>query len=164
MSNNIGYDKYLFTQSDYIRNKRVGLNDKVYNYTDQNLYIQSLHNSSSNPRNELSNPCILLKANTSPISDASMVTCVFKLTDCQKNYYISKGVVTGSLRPYTLTSKTASLDATYSCQLRLYTGDADIYTLNSTYKTNLPLSHSYLMVTNILLKSKDIFGLPITIL
>ena len=164
MSNNIGYDKYLFTQSDYIRNKRVGLNDKVYNYTDQNLYIQSLHNSSSTPRNELSNPCILLKANTSPISDASMVTCVFKLTDCQKNYYISKGVVTGSLRPYTLTSKTASLDATYSCRLQLYTSNTDISTLNSTYKTNLPLSHSYLMVTNILLKSKDIFGLPITIL
>ena len=164
MSNNIGYDKHLFTQSDYVRNKRVGLNDKVYNYTDQNLYIQSLHNASSTPRNELSNPCILLKANTSPISDASMVTCVFKLTDCQKNYYISKGVVTGSLRPYTLTSKTASLDATYSCQLQLYTSNADISTLNSPYKTNLPLSHSYLMVTNILLKSKDIFGLPITIL
>jgi hypothetical protein len=162
MSNNIGYDKYLFTQSDYIRNKRVGLNDKVYNYTDQNLYIQSLHNSSSTPRNELSNPCILLKANYT--SDASMVTCVFKLTDCQKNYYISKGVVTGSLRPYTLTSKTASLDATYSCRLQLYTSNTDISTLNSTYKTNLPLSYSYLMVTSILLKSKDIFGLPITIL
>jgi hypothetical protein len=163
MSNNIGYDKYLFTQSDYIRNKRVGLNDKVYNYTDQNLYIQSLHNSSSTPRNELSNPCILLKANTSPISDASMVTCVFKLTDCQLKYYISKGV-TGSPKTYTLTSKTASLDATYSCQLQLYTSNADISTLNSTYKTNLPLSYSYLMVTNVLLKSNDIFGLPITIL
>jgi len=162
MSNNIGYDKYLFTQSDYIRNKRVGLNDKVYNYTDQNLYIQSLHNSSSTPRNELSNPCILLKENYT--SDASMVTCVFKLTDCQLKYYISKGVVTGSPKTYTLTSKTASLDATYSCLLQLYTSNTDISTLNSTYKTNLPLSYSYLMVTNILLKSKDVFGLPITIL
>lgn len=162
MSNNIGYDKHLFTQSDYVRNKRVGLNDKVYNYTDQNLYIQSLHNSSATPRNELSNPCILLKANYT--SDASMVTCVFKLTDCQLKYYISKGVVTGSLKTYSLTSKTASLDVTYSCQLQLYTSDADVSGLNSFYKKNLPLSYSYLKVTNILLKSNDVFGLPITIL
>jgi hypothetical protein len=163
MSNSVGYDKYFFNQGDYVRSKRTGSYDKVPNHPNQSCYIQSVHNASSTPRNELSYPCILLKANTSPISDASMVTCVFKLTECQLRYYTSKGV-TGSLKTYSLKSKTASLDATYSCQLQLYTGNADISILNSTYKTNLPLSYSYLMVTSILLKSNDIFGLPITIL
>lgn len=161
MSNSVGYDKYFFNQGDYVRSKRAASYDKVPNHPDQNSYIQSVHNASSTPRNELSYPCILLKANYT--SDASMVTCVFKLTECQLKYYTSKGV-TGTLKTYSLKSKTASLDATYSCQLKLYTGDADISTLNNEYKTHLPLSYSYLMVTNILLKSNDTFGLPITIL
>lgn len=161
MSNSVGYDKYFFNQGDYVRSKRAASYDKVPNHPNQNSYIQSVHNASSTPRNELSYPCILLKANYT--SDASMVTCVFKLTECQLRYYTSKGV-TGTLKTYSLKSKTASLDVTYSCQIRLYTGDADISTLNNAYKTHLPLSYSYLMVTNILLKSNDTFGLPITIL
>ena len=164
MSNSVGYDKIFFNQGDYIRSIRAGSYDKMTNHPNQNSYIQSVHNASSTPRNELSYPCILLKTNTSPISDASMVTCVFKLTDCQLKYYTSKGVIRVTPKTYTLSSKTASIDATFSCQLKLYTGDADISTLNNEYKTHLPLSYSYLMVTNILLKSNDIFGLPITIL
>jgi len=162
MSNSVGYDKYFFNQGDYVRSKRAASYDKVPNHPDQNSYIQSVHNASSTPRNELSYPCILLKENST--SDVSMVTCVFKLTECQLRYYTSKGVTRTSLQTYSLKSKTASLDVTYSCQLRLYTGDADISTLNISYKTHIPLSYSYLMVTSILLKSNDIFGLPITIL
>lgn len=160
MSNSVGYDKYFFNQGDYVRSKRTGSYDKVPNHPNQSCYIQSVHNASYTPRNELSYPCILLKEYST--SDVSMVTCVFKLTECQLRYYTSKGV-TGSLKTYTLKSKTASLDATYSCQLQLYTSDADISGLNTFYKTKLPFSYSYLKVI-IMTKSNDIFGLPITIL
>jgi|LakMenE01Jun11ns_1017448.scaffolds.fasta_scaffold9171969_1 hypothetical protein len=162
MSNSVGYDKYFLNQSDYIRYKRSGLYDKVQNYPNQDSYIQSIHKISASPRNELSNPCILLKEYSTP--DASMVTCVFKLSDCQLKYYTSKGVIRVTSKPYTLTSKTISSDVTYSSTLQLYTGDSDISVLNAFYKTHLPLSYSYLKVSNILLKSNDIFGLPITIL
>lgn len=164
MSNSVGYDKYFLNQSDYIRYKRSGLYDKVQNYPNQDSYIQSIHKISASPRNELSGPCILLKEISSSVTDASMVTCVFKLTDCQLKYYTSKGVIRGTLKPYTLSSKTISSVVTYSCDLQLYTGDSDISGLNAFYKTHLPLSYSYLKVTNILLKSNDTFGLPITIL
>ena len=163
MSNSVGYDKYFLNQSDYIRYKRSGLYDKVQNYPNQDSYIQSIHKISSSPRNELSNPCIFIKEISSSVTDASMVTCVFKLTDCQLKYYISKGVSSVTLNPYTLSSKTISSDVTYSCELQLYTDDSDISVLNADYKTHLPLSYSYLKVT-ILLKSNDIFDLPITIL
>ena len=159
MTNSIGYNKYFLNQSDYIRSKRAGLYDKVPNYADQYSYIQSIHKASSAPRNELSGPCIFIKEISESVSDASMVTLVFKLTDCQLKYYTSKGVVTGSAKTYSCTSKTASVDVIYSCDLQLYTGDA----LNTTYKTHLPLSYSYLKVI-IITKSNDIVAMPITIL
>jgi hypothetical protein len=163
MSNSIGYDKYFLNQSDYIRYKKSGLYDKVTNYLNQDSYIQSIHKISAAPRNELSGPCIFIKEISSSVTDASMVTCVFKLSDCQLKYYTSKGVITGSSKTYSCTSKSASLDVVYSCDLQLYTGNSNISDLNAFYKTNLPLSYYYLKVI-IITKTNDIVVMPITIL
>ena len=156
MSNSVGYDKYFFNQGDYVRSKRTGSYDKVPNHPNQNSYIQSVHNASSTPRNELSGPCIFKEVAID--STSSSVTLIFKLTDCQLLYYKSKGVVIGASTPYSCASKSGSINVIYPCTLRLFTAQD----LNNIYKTSLPSTCSYIQVV-ITKKTYDYITMPITI-
>ena len=153
MTSNIGYDKYFFSQSDYIRYKGLKRDDKLPNHPNQCTYIQTIHNSSAAPRNELSAPCIFQDVSTN-----ATATCIFKLTDCQLLYYTSKGVIAASPKSYSCASKSASIDVIYPCTLQLFTAQD----LNNIYKTNLPLTSSYIRVV-ITRQSYDHITMPLTI-
>ena len=150
-------DLYFFSQGDYIKYKETKLNERHSNKLNQSGYVQYLHNSLSSSPNKLTTMCS---------RNASLY--IFKITDCQLKYCMSKGIPFNSNLTYAPTHNFivngVERQAIHSVAFDNNTGIIDSFNSNPDLGFHLSIDNTYLAVVFGIDVLTTQIQLPITIL